>query len=281
MKTAYRTDERATLIPDYSIGCVCGCSRCATAAFCAANALLIRRRLNFEKNSGNDLFLFALSSLARVHMLFTLADSIEQVDFTEHRKTMNRRKLIAVIFFVFSLLLPCLSAQTAEGAKQLDQAPGAAVREVKIDPAKEADIRRLLELMDAKTLFKQTLDGMEKSLTPLLVQALPAGPYRPQLIELFFAKMQAKMDVQRLVELSIPVYDKYLSGEEIKGLIQFYSTPVGRKAITVLPKITQEMREEGQKWGGELGRRSMMEVLSEHPDLAKALDDAVKAAGPR
>jgi hypothetical protein len=34
----------------------------------------------------------------------------------------------------------------------------------------------------------------------------------------------------------------------------------------------------GGKWGEELGRQSMIEVLAEHPELAKEMEDASKAA---
>jgi hypothetical protein len=60
----------------------------------------------------------------------------------------------------------------------------------------------------------------------------------------------------------------------VKGLIQFYETPVGQKAITVLPKMSAELGEQGEAWGRQMGRDSMLEVLQENPDLAKALDEA-------
>ena len=63
----------------------------------------------------------------------------------------------------------------------------------------------------------------------------------------------------------------------MKGLIQFYQTPLGQKTISVLPELTGEMAEAGKQWGQQLGRQSMQEVLTEHPDLASALEAASKA----
>lgn len=97
---------------------------------------------------------------------------------------------------------------------------------------------------------------------------------------MFFQKFRAKADPQALVDMSIPIYDKYLSEEEIKGLIQFYSTPLGQKTQSVIPKLMIELQSEGMKWGQELGRQSMIEVLAEHPDLRKALQDASKNPKP-
>jgi len=121
---------------------------------------------------------------------------------------------------------------------------------------------------------------MEKAMKPLLMDSLPPGEYRKKLVNLFFAKLQAKADGQSLLELAIPLYDKNLSHEEIKGLIQFYQTPLGQKAVSVLPKLTAELQEEGRKWGENIGRQSMIEVMSEHPDLAHAMEDAQKAPRP-
>src|SRR5215470_18575202 len=76
----------------------------------------------------------------------------------------------------------------------------------KIDPVKEADIRRLLDLVGTKALVEQSLDSMSKSVRPLLANSLPPGDYREKLVDLFFEKFKAKLDVQHLLELAIPSY---------------------------------------------------------------------------
>ncbi len=194
--------------------------------------------------------------------------------------------LVALAWLV---LLGSLCAQTQSQAQQpreqpvqQQSAPAApASRQPKIDPGKEADIRRLLDLTGAGALATQTMDGMEKNIKPLLTSSFPPGEYREKLIDLFFAKFHSKRDSQQLLDLAIPLYDKYYSPEDLKGLIQFYATPVGQKTLTVLPKLMHELQDEGRKWGEGLGRESMLEVFSEHPELKKALEDAQKNAQPR
>src|ERR1700680_3907144 len=152
----------------------------------------------------------------------------------------------------------------------------------KIDPAKEADIRRLLDLAGTKTAITQIMEGMEKNIRPIVTNSLPPGDYRAKLVDLFFEKFQAhsKTEIPQLVDSAVPLYDKYFSREDIKGLIQFYETPLGQKALGVLPKLSMEMQGEGMKLGEKLGRQSMLEVLSEHPELQKALEEAQKGAQP-
>ena len=58
-----------------------------------------------------------------------------------------------------------------------------------------------------------------------------------------------------MIELVVPIYDKYLTHDEIKIIITFYETPVGKKMIAVLPQIMQESMAAGQQWGKEIGER--------------------------
>jgi hypothetical protein len=189
------------------------------------------------------------------------------------------------------LIVVCLLAGLAHGTvqgtspvvpaqpKAQEPAPATATEQHKIDPAKEADIRRLLEVAGTKKIVVETLQSMTQSLRPMLTNSLPAGDYREKLVDLFYAKFQSKADLTQLLELAVPVYDKYFSHEEIKGLLAFYATPLGQKSISVMPQLTNEMRDAGRKWGEELGRTSMLEVLDEHPDLKTALEEAGKRAG--
>jgi hypothetical protein len=147
---------------------------------------------------------------------------------------------------------------------------------LKVDTAKEADIRRLMDLAGTGLLVTQVMDGTEKGIRPLMMNALPPGEYREKLVDLFFAKFHSKAAPQQLLDLAVPAYDKYYTHEEIKGLIQFYGTPLGQKLVSIQPKMTGELQEAGRKWGEGLGRDSMIEVLSEHPELATALQAAAQ-----
>ena len=165
---------------------------------------------------------------------------------------------------------------TAAKAGQSATAKAGIAAQSKIDPAKEADIRKLLELVGTKAIISQTMDSMSKSIKPLLTNSLPPGEYREKLVDLFFAKFTAKADVGRLLDLAVPVYDRNFSHQEIRGLIEFYQTPLGQKAIATLPKVMAELQEQGRKWGEDVGKDCMVEVLSEHPELAEALTAAQK-----
>lgn len=147
-----------------------------------------------------------------------------------------------------------------------------------IDPVKAADIQRLLEVAGMKKMMTEIMSSMEVSVRPTLMNSLPPGDYRDKLVDLFFERFHSKLNIQQFLDMAAAAYDKYLSDEDIKGLIEFYQTPLGQKTLTVLPKLSVELQTEGMHAGEQAGRESMTEVLAEHPDLAKALRDASQAA---
>ena len=182
---------------------------------------------------------------------------------------------LASLLLLGSAVLQAQTASAPQGPPQQSPPPPAtASDQKKIDPAKEADIRKLLEVAGATAIMEQTMLGMERNMKPLMTNALPAGDYREKLVELFFEKFHAKLDLQKLLDLAIPMYDKYFSDEELKGLIAFYQTPLGQKALKVMPQLSAELVEAGSKMGEDLGRQSMTGVLAEHPELEKALEEA-------
>jgi len=170
-------------------------------------------------------------------------------------------------------------SQSAPASGSGSASPG----QSKIDPAKEADIHRLVDLAGTKTAMTQIIDGMEKNMRPWVTSSLPDGDYREKLVDLFLGKFHDHLtaEIPQLVDSAVPLYDKYFSHEDIKGLIRFYETPLGQKALSALPKLSMEIQAEGMKLGEKLGRQSMMEVLSAHPELQKALEEAQTGAPPQ
>ena len=131
-------------------------------------------------------------------------------------------------------------------------------------------------------MMSATMNGMMKNLKPMLMNAFPPGDYREKLIDLFLEKfsVRANAEIPKLADGAIPVYDRYFSDDDIKGLIVFYQTPVGQKLIAAGPKIALEMQGQGQKLGEQIGRETMIQVLSEHPEFQKAMEDARAGTNP-
>ena len=186
-------------------------------------------------------------------------------------------KRLATLVAVLLLAAFC-SAQDSPSSADQEQSVAAAAKasraQVKNAQSKEADIRHLLDLTHAGATATQAMNALEGNIRPLLTNSFPPGEYREKLIELFFQKFHSKLDQQTIVDLAVPVYDKYYSDDEIKQLIQLYDTPLGQKMLATMPKLMAELQAAGEKRGQELGRESMQEVLAEHPEMQQALQNA-------
>ncbi len=64
----------------------------------------------------------------------------------------------------------------------------------------------------------------------------------------------AKVSLNDLTEMLVPVYSQDLTPEDLEELIKFYETPVGNKFAKNAPLIIQESMQIGQRWGIKLGR---------------------------
>jgi uncharacterized protein len=116
--------------------------------------------------------------------------------------------------------------------------------------AKRADIRKLIELTGAANI---SADALQKMIEPLKASY-------PQVPEEFWNTFVHEVHSDELVDLVIPIYDKYYTHEEIQELMHFYETPVGQKTIKVLPKLSAEAIDAGQEWGRMVADRAMRKL---------------------
>jgi hypothetical protein len=61
----------------------------------------------------------------------------------------------------------------------------------------------------------------------------------PQVKDAFWVEFRKELSAEELIKLIIPLYDKHLTHPEIKELIKFYETPVGKKMIAVMQPLPQ------------------------------------------
>ena len=181
----------------------------------------------------------------------------------------------------FFLLVAGVCTAAAQGgsasrsAQTQADSPSETSAQTQIDPVKRADIQRLLDLVGTKALMQASMDSMANTIRPLVTNSLPPGEYREKLVDLFFAKFRSLADPTLFLgSAAVAIYDKHFSDEEIRGLIKFYETPLGQKAVAALPQISNEVREAAKSWGEHLGQKAMQDVLAEHSDLAEALRTA-------
>jgi len=117
----------------------------------------------------------------------------------------------------------------------------------------EAELNRMLELSGAANMASQVLHQI---MAPIR-QAIPQVP------EEFWVRMMDRFDGQELVELTIPIYARHFTLEEIRDINAFYESPTGRKMIGSLPAIMQESMAVGQAWGEKAAGEIIQELEAE------------------
>lgn len=127
--------------------------------------------------------------------------------------------------------------------------------------AKRADIRKLIELTGAANI---SADALQKMIEPLKASY-------PQVPEEFWNTFVHEVHSDELVDLVIPIYDKYYTHGEIQELMQFYQSPVGQKTIKVLPKLSAEAIDAGQEWGRMVADRAMRKLREKGYDKTSAM----------
>jgi len=119
--------------------------------------------------------------------------------------------------------------------------------------AKRADIRKLLDAMHAG---EAAALGMQK-----MAEAMKAT--NKELPAEFWDAFLKEATPGKLTEISIPVYEKNLTAQEVKAYLAFASTPDGAAIMKKMPQITSEAMQAGQAWGQQLGMQIAQKLHAE------------------
>ena len=119
-------------------------------------------------------------------------------------------------------------------------------------PAKRSDIIKLLEI--SGTAGIATKIGIYATNQIIDVFQSNEIEVTPRIIEIIREENSALIkeqieDDQAHFSYFIPIYDKYFTHSEIKGLISFYESELGRKTVEVMPTLMDECIAAGEKWG--------------------------------
>jgi uncharacterized protein len=140
-----------------------------------------------------------------------------------------------------------------------------------LTPEKQADIRQLIDVTGGTRLAGQFANAAVQSVTATLKSSRQDVPERViavlnrELVTLFEERMNTPGG---LIERMVAVYDRHFTHPEVKQLLAFYQTPIGRKTVEVLPAVMSESMAVGQAWGQSLA-----------PEIRQRLAAALKKEG--
>jgi hypothetical protein len=110
-----------------------------------------------------------------------------------------------------------------------------------------------------------TLAGAQTMMDKMLDQ-IRQGPQASQLPVSFWDDARKRLSNESdLLRLWTPAYADQLSDTEIRGLIGFYTSPVGTRFVAALPAIQSESLDAGAQLGADAAKRAVHEVMGPLP----------------
>jgi len=111
--------------------------------------------------------------------------------------------------------------------------------------SKTENIKKLLELTGSAKLGVMIADNFIKNFK---------SNYK-DVPDDFWIEFKKQFSSDALINMLIPIYEKYYTDDDIKQLIAFYETPIGKKVISTMPLVVQESMQAGQIWGQKIGEK--------------------------
>jgi uncharacterized protein len=139
-----------------------------------------------------------------------------------------------------------------------------------MDPEKEADLRSLLQYVGAKEQLQSVASESAAQYREKLnasVKNVADNSKRQELVAVASGSFHKNFDQQRALQQIAAIYDKHFTDDEIKGLLDFYSSPLGQKFAVESPKINKEIQAVQASATTSATRESLLTLKSEDADV--------------
>jgi len=177
--------------------------------------------------------------------------------------------LIILYIGMFFVAIQGGSPGSVQAASQSANGPQLSAKSAKIDPTKEADIRSLLELVGARDQVQDSVRQTAEQYREKLLAAVPDNSKGQAFVNNTINEYEKRYDLDHVDEQLVSLYDKHYTDDEIKGLLQFYGSPLGQKVAAESPKIFREIQETTRAEAGKAARAALQEVKQENPGIGQ------------
>jgi uncharacterized protein len=174
--------------------------------------------------------------------------------------------LALVIIYVAMFFLAIQGASQNSAQPALRGAAGQSARS--IDPAKDADIRSLMELVGARDAMQDFAAHGADQLRENLLASVPANDRGQQFVNAFVDGYKAKFNADEATAQLVTIYDQHFTQDEIKGLLQFYGSPLGQKFAAEMPKINSEMQVANRAFSTRIAKDVLQDLRKLYPGVA-------------
>ena len=123
-----------------------------------------------------------------------------------------------------------------------------------IDPAFRADIVKMMEVTGTAKIGRQMATMISQQMLQTAKTQHPEVPAHKFDVVQEVAEKEFENAFEGpdgLQQRMVPLYAKYLTPEDVRGLIAFYQSPLGQKSLSVMPALMQDGVKLGQQWAAE------------------------------
>lgn len=111
--------------------------------------------------------------------------------------------------------------------------------------AYRAEVEKLMTVSGSMKALDVMIPQMKEMLRPRMVE----GEGREMADRMFDAIFDSFAD--DMVDILTPIYRNYFTIEDIRGLNEFYATPVGQKYASCISEVSMEAMQTGQRYAQE------------------------------
>lgn len=140
----------------------------------------------------------------------------------------------------------------------------------KVDPAKEAAIRHLMDVTQTAKLGDNLAAYIKNQVQTVMGRTLQGADLQ-KFMDTFEKRFSASAPSSAVTDAMVPIYDRAFSLEEIQGLLSFYESPLGQHVVKVLPQVTRETQDAGMKLDQAAALQILHGMSGDYPELKRIL----------
>ena len=140
-----------------------------------------------------------------------------------------------------------------------------------LDEPFRADVEKLMQVTGAAQLGAQMVSTITAQVLEGMKRSQPSLPERAVAIvrEVLDAELaKAFSGSQSMMPDIVAVYAKQFTQDDVRGMVAFYESPLGRKMIQAMPAVLQDTVAIGQRW-----------AQNEMPRIGSILQERLRAEG--
>jgi hypothetical protein len=138
-----------------------------------------------------------------------------------------------------------------------------------IDPAKAKDIRSLLELVGARDAIQESASAAKEEYRQKALETSTNSDRAQAFTNAYVAEFQKKFDADAVTGQLVGIYDRHFTDDEIRGLLEFYGSPLGQKVAAETPKISREALLTARTASSQAARLAWQDLRAEYPNAGE------------